>query len=118
MAGHRARAQFDLDDKAFRAALKQAVKRMDLLSAEDLERLGYSVVNRARTYAPVDTGRLRNSIDIQEKGRDTSGPFVDVGTRVDYAGFVEYGTRHMAAQPYLRPALLEAVTHWKPRITP
>ncbi len=30
---------------------------------------------------------------------------VHVGTNVEYAPYVEYGTRRMRAQPYLRPAL-------------
>ena len=30
-----------------------------------------------------------------------------VGTNVEYAPYVEFGTRHMSAQPYLRPAVEE-----------
>lgn len=32
-----------------------------------------------------------------------------VGTNVEYAVYVEYGTEDMSAQPYLRPAVREAV---------
>jgi len=147
MAGQRSRSSFDLDEKAFKAGLAQAAKRMDLRSAEDLERLGYKVVNGARRYCPVDSNRLRGSIDIQERGRDAKGPFVVVGTPVEYAGYVEFGTpphkirpknkkalanrkggfgpvsgvvNHPGTdpQPFMRPALLEAATNWQPRITP
>lgn len=59
---------------------------------------------KAKTKCPVDTGRLRSSIN----------PFVDadglgggVGTNVHYAPHVEYGTIKMDAQPYLRPAARE-----------
>lgn len=32
-----------------------------------------------------------------------------VGTNVEYSVFVEFGTRHMQARPYLRPAVREAM---------
>lgn len=54
----------------------------------------------------VITGRLRNSIShsVQPKGR---GYMVTVGTNVEYAGFVELGTRKAPAYPYLKPATTE-----------
>lgn len=51
--------------------------------------------------APVDTGRLRQSIGVRRIG---DGHY-RVGTNVSYAPFVEFGTRHTRAQPFLRPAL-------------
>lgn len=48
----------------------------------------------------VDSGRLRESIGTQKKG---SMQF-DVGTNVEYASYVEFGTRRSAAYPYLGPA--------------
>lgn len=144
MAGQRAKASFDLDDKKFKAALKLAMVKAKLNSAEELHRLGFKIVNRAQRYAPVDSGRLRSSIAIQKRGEDPRGPYIDVGTRVKYANYVEYGTTaheikpktkkalkfkgstgelvirkrvyHPGTkpQPFLRPALLEAATEWKP----
>lgn len=116
MAGQARNADFELDDRAFRAALRAAVKDMKLESAHEIEKLGHDVANRAKVYAPVDTGRLRSSIAIQGKGTDGNGSFVDVGTRVKYAAFVEFGTRYMNPQPFMRPALLESVLGWNPRI--
>lgn len=55
----------------------------------------------AKRRAPVDTGTLRNSIRAEQQS-DTEAT---VGTPVEYAPFVEYGTSRQAAQPYLRPAL-------------
>ena len=50
---------------------------------------------------PVDTGFLKNSI----KGDvDRSKAVGEVAVTAEYAAYVEYGTRHMAAQPYLTPA--------------
>jgi HK97 gp10 family phage protein len=85
-----------------------------LNSERDLLRLGYRVQSEARKLCPVDTGRLRASIDVKS-GRDARGPYVEVGTNVDYGPFVEYGTSKSAAQPYMRPALLIAARSWGQR---
>lgn len=58
----------------------------------------------AKTLAPVRTGFLKSSIN-----RVTLSPgrhLIVVGAH--YGAYVEYGTRHMAAQPYFRPAVEEA----------
>lgn len=73
----------------------------------DLARRAIKVANAAKRFCPVDTGRLRASI-AWEMASDASGPVAIVGTNVEYAPFVELGTRYMAAQPFLRPALNEA----------
>jgi len=54
----------------------------------------------------VDTGRLRASYTWRI-GRDARGPYVEIGTDVLYAPFLEFGTRKMAARPHLRPAVNE-----------
>lgn len=65
---------------------------------------GVQVQSVARRLCPVLTGRLRSSISMRT-GVDTEGPFVEVGTDVEYAPHVEFGTVRMRAQPFLRPAL-------------
>lgn len=72
--------------------------------ARDLARRGAQVETAAKRLAPVDTGRLRASI-VSALGEDGRGLFVDIGTDVTYAPYVELGTARQAAQPYLRPAL-------------
>jgi HK97 gp10 family phage protein len=52
--------------------------------------------------APVDTGFLRSSGQLDREG-DT--PLV--GYAAEYSEHVEYGTSNMAAQPFLRPAMQE-----------
>jgi HK97 gp10 family phage protein len=56
--------------------------------------------DRAMTLVPVDTGRLRASISLHWVGN----LLIEVFTIVEYAGYVEHGTRYMRAQPYFRPA--------------
>lgn len=48
----------------------------------------------------VDTGNLLNSIHTQMVGPLTA----EVGTGVEYAEHVEFGTAKMAPRPYLTPA--------------
>lgn len=54
----------------------------------------------AKSLAPVDTGKLRDSIDAK-----TDGPLAwVVGPHTDYAAYVEYGTSKAPSQPFLTPA--------------
>lgn len=70
-----------------------------------LMRGGMILEAEAKRRCPVDTGRLRASIwnDVERKGMTTF--VLSVGTNVEYAKFVEFGTSKMAAQPFLRPAV-------------
>ena len=84
-----------------------------------LVKAGIIIEGQAVRLAQVDTGRLKGSITYatktarsnaknQEDG--VSVPSDDytlhVGTNVEYAPYVEYGTRrNKKKQPYLRPAL-------------
>jgi HK97 gp10 family phage protein len=86
--------------------LREKFRRM-LRSAEvdvdrKLEVIASKIEADAARLCPVDTGRLRASITHRvERGRHVAY----VGTNVEYAPYVEFGTRKMRAQPFLRPAL-------------
>lgn len=86
------------------AALAQLLESDQGPVAKELTRRVIRVEAAAIRGCPVDTGRLRSSITHQISS-DNQGLVGRVGTDVDYAPHVEYGTSHMAAQPYLRPAL-------------
>lgn len=107
MAGQQRTTGVIVDDAAFQAGLKQAVARLKLDTEADLVRFGQRAVRSMRQLCAVDTGRLRGSIGVSQ-GRDARGLFLDIGTSVDYALPVEYGTRYQAAQPFVRPGLAEA----------
>lgn len=64
-------------------------------------RKAQEIRNDAISAAPVDTGRLRQSISVQKVDEG----HYRVGTNVEYAPMVEFGTRDTAPQPFLRPAL-------------
>lgn len=100
------------DDRAFQKGLKAALRGFEVRTERSLVVLGLTVQNRARELCPVDTGRLRASITSSGLQRDSRGAYVEIGTNVEYAGHVEFGTVRAAAQPYLRPALLHAAQTW------
>jgi HK97 gp10 family phage protein len=86
------------------AALDELFSSVDGPAGKFLKRCTTKVTRRAKQLAPVDTGRLRSSIadEIGHEGTDLVGR---IGTDVEYAVYQEFGTVHMAAHPYLRPAL-------------
>ncbi len=52
------------------------------------------------------TGRLRSSFAVLQ-----TSPFkVVVGSQVEYAGFLEYGTRFMIERPHWRPSIESVMT--------
>jgi HK97 gp10 family phage protein len=59
----------------------------------------------AESAAPVDTGALKMSVDVDHIGEAiwTISAWGGAGGR-HYAAYVELGTRYMRAQPFLRPA--------------
>lgn len=66
-----------------------------------LNEMGEYAVQMAQNYTPVRTGNLRRSLEHESEGDDTEV----YGSDVEYAPFVELGTRKMRAQPYIRPAV-------------
>lgn len=74
-----------------------------------LKNWGQAYENNAKTYAPVDTGRLRNSITHKPQGKNTEV----VQTNVEYAIYQEMGTSKMKAQPYMRPAGENHIAEYK-----
>lgn len=109
-------AQFQVN----RAALEEALVRSPQSPVNrELVRRAIRVTNSAKQHATdrpgprVRTGRLRGSI-TWALGRDARSPYVDVGTAVHYAIYVELGHNvvrggaivgHAPAYPFLRPAL-------------
>lgn len=59
------------------------------------------VASTAQSNAPVDTGELRGSI----KGEVVSQFEGRVIATAEHAPFVEFGTVHMVAQPFMAPAV-------------
>jgi HK97 gp10 family phage protein len=74
------------------------------VAEEAIERAGAEMVaGLAADKAPQLTGHMAASVD-------DDGGVVIVDT--PYAAYQEYGTRHHAAQPFLRPAAAQAEPIW------
>lgn len=84
-------ATIRLDQRAVRAELNRFASR-------DVARVAREVEARAKQLAPVDTGRLRASISAQPRVT-FRGPTVRVTADVNYATFVENGTRPHVIRP-------------------
>lgn len=86
------------------ASLIKDIDAFEKRLEKDFERILSDTAKRirdtARGYAPVRTGRLRDSINIQQPKKYE----YSIGTDLFYAQFVEFGTRYQRAQPFMRPA--------------
>jgi len=96
-------------------------RRAEKLKEKSTFEIGLVVEGQAKLLTPIKTGRLAGSITTQSRTKGTkpdgeafasdiiqkpaSDSEVFVGTPVDYAPYIEYGTRRSSAQPFLRPAL-------------
>lgn len=90
-----------------REAIADAIDRA-LVAA--LEEVGLVAEGYAKCACPVDTGRLRNSIThIVDEGTR----HVIIGTNVEYAPYVELGTRRQKPQPFLKPAANDHYSTYK-----
>jgi len=87
--------------------IDKVIKNMDKYNDEIQDKIkqvladgGMKIQTEAQSRAPVKTGRLRNSIETRTSGNMQ----VEVVATVEYAAFVEFGTRNQEAQPFLTPA--------------
>ena len=83
------------------SALERAKKR-------GLEAIGLTAEGHAKKETPVDTGRLRNSIS-----HTTDGEAAYIGTNVEYAPYVELGSRGRQGKHMLQRAASEHTDEYK-----
>lgn len=72
---------------------------IDNIVKKNLDSMARDAEMVAKASCPVRTGNLRSSIKVQRKKYQ-----IVLSSDVDYALYVEYGTRFMPAQPFLRRA--------------
>lgn len=82
---------------------KEVVAALHAATRKALVESGELVLTSAVAKCPVDTGNLRNSLNLKMHGDDT----VEIGsTGVEYAIFVECGTRRLKHPPsFLVPSV-------------
>ena len=95
--------KLDIDDNS--ADFLQALPQSKIKA---LEAIGLAAEGYAKLKCPVDTGRLRNSIT-----HATQDDVEYIGTNVEYAAYVEFGTSKMGARPYIKPAATEHSDEYK-----
>lgn len=77
--------------KTFDNSASPTGQKWDALSEQTIER------RRKQSSTPlVDTGRLRASMATSYGARN-----INFGTNVNYAGFQQFGTRHIPARPFM-----------------
>lgn len=79
-----------------RAALNRTLRTEQRSRGEAAAR---QVMNRAKVLAPVDTGRLRSSIRIERRSFLGFRAKWTIGSDVEYAGYVNDGTRPHIIRP-------------------
>ena len=72
------------------------LKKLNKEVESNVEKIKNAIVKRAKQFAVVKTGELRDSIGVTDDGIEVTA---------DYAGPVEFGTSKKAARPFLRPAI-------------
>lgn len=87
---------------------KEVLSALATAKQRGLEICGEKAESYAKALCPVDTGRLRNSITHFQSGEDEY-----IGTEVEYAPYVELGTRKMSARPFLKPAAENHAAEYK-----
>ena len=71
----------------------------------------YKIEAEAKRACPVDTGNLRASINTQVSDYEAA-----IGTNVEYAAFIQFGTKKRGATPYLYPALKQVQPEFEERL--
>jgi HK97 gp10 family phage protein len=107
-----------LDDRNIKQKLATLPEHMIEWAEEVLLNRAHYMRDIAQVLVPVDTGSLRDSIRVERGGKGlhwrevrvrAGGYIVNPKSHrlVDYAVFVEKGTRKMDAQPFMKPAFDE-----------
>lgn len=90
----------EVDNKQLLKHIAAIENNTDEIAHEIVTNLGAIAQKAARNMVPVDTGALKQSLTLEV---DTN--VATVGSSLEYAPYVEYGTVNQAPQPYLQPAL-------------
>lgn len=93
-----------INTRSYERGLRRALGGISDDVKRAVERTRIDVQNEARRRVPVDTGRLRSSIVSRSENSGRTVGYV-VGTNVNYAAAVEYGTAPHVIKPKNKKAL-------------
>lgn len=97
----------DLQKKLKENVTMNDVKRVVRQNGADLQQ---KIQEKAEFTQGYQTGQTKRSVDLVIKD---GGFTADSGPTTEYSGYLEYGTRFMEAQPFVRPALEEQASKFK-----
>lgn len=100
----RAEAAVQINTRQYERGLRRFFGGMSDDVKRAVERTRIDVQNEARRRVPVDTGRLRSSIVSRAEGSGREVGYV-IGSNVNYAAAVEYGTSPHVIKPKNKKAL-------------
>lgn len=84
------------------SGIETLTRNMKRNKKQVLEHIAADFEQRAKSYAAVDTGYMRDHISGK-----VEGDRVNMVSDADYSSFVEWGTYKMRAQPFMTPAIRE-----------
>lgn len=73
-----------------------------------LKKMGMFLVAESKKRCPVDTGRLRGSIQYY-LSKIWGKNYLTIGATAEYAIFVHEGTRKMRKRPFIKDGILENI---------
>lgn len=82
--------------------LKEKAEMTDV--KEVMKANGAELQEEAMRRAPVDTGALKRSITLEI---EDFGLTARIGSTMEYAQYVELGTRFVTEQPFMKPAYFQ-----------
>ncbi len=92
--------------KQFQRNMRELKEDMPAVLESAMQVGGMVIEREARRICPYETGNLRSSIhtEVRQERKEVTAV---IGTNVEYAKYVEYGTSNpnYPVQPFLRPAL-------------
>ena len=97
-----------MSDIKFTDNSDEVLRAMESAKKTALEAIGLVAETYAKKETPVDTGRLRNSITHTVKSDAAY-----IGTNVEYAPFVEFGSSRNRAHHMLKKAATEHTDEYK-----
>jgi len=93
--------QLTISVKTDTRGIEKIIANCDNLTPQIVAEAGLEVSGYAKTFAPVDTGYLMNTIDSTMISDTTAR----IQSNAEYDIYQELGTYKMAAHPFLSPAI-------------
>jgi HK97 gp10 family phage protein len=93
--------------------LEEMGNKAGKIQNEALKKAAETVLDSAKEKVPVDTGKLKDTLDMSTVKTKNGEKYIEVGitkgdnSEIFYGKFIEWGTSQRPATPYLQPAYEE-----------